>query len=218
MKRTTAPRALASSRAELMLALGLTPRDIAQAMTTALARRTAVIAAIVGRRERTLSARENAEDINTGDREHDQPSGLTNPLLDLILAVAASIQQGTPREAALAPLDLAERVFGRLAVDEPVWDGSDRPGPAGTAAALMCSTAEALEHVGDYTRRLGGLLADGSLTPDELSPARVAHLRGLARAAAAQLLEAQRVLDTLEVAGIAARQDAGRDARRGGVA
>jgi hypothetical protein len=197
-------------RADLARELGLSPYEAAHAMETALEGRAPVVAARLGRRVRTVEAWSNAPDVDLVDDDEDTPPGQgpaerrINPLVELVLAMGAALRDGVSRERALAPLDYAERVFGRLGVDRPALAGASRPAVATllprqrVAADMVEQLAAALAGSCDWASQLSQILADvadGHLTPEELR--RVDLIRSQADRAAASILHVQQLLSAV---------------------
>lgn len=171
-------------RAALATAIGASPLEVARAMAGPLDHHAPMVAARIGRRARSVQAWENPAEVDLDG------GGLVHPLLDLVLAVAAALREGVDRDRALAPLDYAERLFGRIAVDRPAPAASPAP-----RTEPLAELSEALAASCDWAARLATTvadLADGHLTVAE--ERRIDALLGDVDRAAATILRAQDLL------------------------
>lgn len=183
---------IARDRAWLAREVGIDPHEVATAMGAALGRHCPVIATRTGRRLKAVQDLANQVEIERGIEE---TGGPVHPVVELLLLLAAAQREGVPRERALAPLDLAERLVGRVAVDRPDHDTST---PAGVLSALSAG----LRDINALGSRLAAMTVDGV---DEAERLQLPELRALAEAGMAAVLRAVALAESVPAAPALAR-------------
>lgn len=183
---------IARDRAWLAQEFGIDPHEVATAMGAALGRHCPVIATRTGRRLKAVQDLANQVEIERGIEETGRP---VHPLVELLLLVAAAQHEGVSRERALAPLDLAERLVGRVAVDRPDHDTST---PAGVVAVVSAGLRDLLA----LGSRLAAMAIDGF---SEEERQQLPELRALAEAGLASVLQAVTLAESVPTAPAAAR-------------